>query len=156
MARKIAPDVAEALMVFVVLGLALAAGAAGFFIGRGSADSGAAVIATTAPEGHIGTGLAPHEFGDPINGAALYESKGCSDCHSFAGQGGTDAPPLDYMRGHLSAREVANMSGNIWNHLPAMLAHFEEEGLAVPNFQDDQMADLVAYLHSEPGKAAGG
>jgi len=134
-------------MVLVVLGLLFAGVVAGFVIGRGSAES--ATIETTAPEGHSGAGLAAHEFGDPVRGAALFESKGCADCHSYAGKGGNDAPPLDYMSGHLSASEVADMSGQIWNHMPAMLMHFEEEGLPVPTFQDDQMADLVAYLHSE-------
>ncbi len=135
-------------MVLVLFGLALVAGVAGYFVGRGSAESGTAAAAV--PAGHSGAGLPAHEFGDPIRGAALFESKGCADCHSYAGTGGTDAPPLDYMSGHLSAREVADMSGQIWNHLPAMLVHFKEEGIPVPTFQGDQMADLVAYLHSEP------
>ena len=69
---------------------------AGYLIGRGSAESAAATVTTTASEGHSGAGLPAYEFGD----------------------------------------------------LPAMLAHFKEEGLPVPTFQDDQMADLVAYLHS--------
>ena len=148
MARSRSADVVEAILVLIVLGLLLVAAAAGFIIGRSSAEPHT-LSAATAPEGHSGAGLPAHEFGDPVRGAALFESKGCSDCHSYAGKGGTDAPPLDYMSGHLSAREVADMSGQIWNHLPAMLMHFEEEGLPVPTFQDDQMADLVAYLHSE-------
>jgi len=152
-AKKAGPEIAEVLMVFVMLGLALAAGVAGYLVGRGSAESGAATVATTAPEGHIGAGLPAHEFGDPLRGAALFESKGCADCHSYAGKGGTDAPPLDYMSGHLSAREIADMSGQIWNHLPAMLVHFKEEGLPVPTFRDEQMADLVAFLHSEQSSA---
>ena len=69
------------------------------------------------------------------------------DCHSLNGVGGEDAPPLDYMRGHLSAREVADMSGQIWNHLPQMLHHFKEEGLPVPTFAAGQMADLIAFVH---------
>lgn len=140
------------LIVLLMLGFAFAAGVAGFFIGRGSAESATSTIATTAA-GHIGTGLPAHEFGDPVRGAALFTSKGCADCHSYAGQGGTDAPPLDYMSGHLSAREVADMSGQIWNHLPTMLLYFKEEGIPVPTFQDAQMADLVAYLHSESATA---
>lgn len=148
MARSRSTDVVEAILVLIVLGLLLVATAAGFIIGRSSAEPDT-VSAATVPGGHSGAGLPAHEFGDPVRGAALFESKGCSDCHSYAGKGGTDAPPLDYMSGHLSAREVADMSGQIWNHLPAMLMHFEEEGLPVPTFQDDQMADLVAYLHSQ-------
>ena len=43
------------------------------------------------------------------------------------------------------------MSGLIWNHLPAMLAHFKDEKITVPTFQGTQMADLIAYLHSGQG-----
>jgi hypothetical protein len=28
-----------------------------------------------------------------------------------------------------------------------MLHHFEEEGLTFPTFSDEEMADLIAYLH---------
>ena len=75
-------------------------------------------------------------------------SKGCASCHSYGGEGGQDAPALDSMAGHLSAQEVADMSGQIWNHLPDMLAFFKAEDIAVPTFQPGRMADLVAYLHS--------
>ena len=42
------------------------------------------------------------------------------------------------------------MSGRIWNHVPAMLPHFQEEGIPFPIFSGFEMADLIAYLHSEP------
>ena len=150
MARKLSPDVAEVLMVLIVLGLAFVGAVAGFIVGRATAEP-ETTAAVTAPAGHIGSGLPAREFGDPVRGAVLFGSKSCSMCHSLAGKGGTDAPPLDSMRGHLSAREVANMSGQIWNHVPGMLAQFKEEGIPFPTFTGDQMADLVAYLHSEPG-----
>ena len=137
---------AEAAAMLLTLGLVAVGTTVGFIVGRESASPSI----SGAPAGHDGAGLPAHEFGDPVNGARLFVSKGCADCHSYGGRGGTDAPPLDYMAGHLSAREVADMSGQIWNHLPAMLVHFEEEGLPVPAFAGEQMADLVAYLHSEP------
>lgn len=139
--------------MLIVIGLVAVGTTVGFIVGRGSDSSSSAV-----PAGHSGAGLPAHEFGDAAVGAKLWVSKGCADCHSYGGQGGTDAPPLDYMAGHLSASEVADMSGQIWNHLPAMLEHFEEEGLPVPTFSGDQMGDLVAYLHSEQassGSASG-
>lgn len=142
---KGATEAAEAALVLIVLFLVAVGTAAGFIVGRESASPST----SSAPRGHSGAGLPAHEFGDPVQGARLFVSKGCADCHSYGGKGGSDAPPLDYMAGHLSAQEVANMSGQIWNHLPAMLEHFKEEGLPVPNFADEQMADLVAYLHSE-------
>jgi mono/diheme cytochrome c family protein len=124
-------------------------------VGKESKPTAAAAPApAAAPAGHTGAGLPPGEFGDPVKGKALFASKRCADCHSYDGQGGKDAPPLDYMRGHLSAREIANMSGNIWNHLPMMLPHFKEEGIPFPTFSDDEMADLIAYLHSAPPASA--
>lgn len=39
------------------------------------------------------------------------------------------------------------MSGDIWNHLPQMLSHFEEEGIPFPSFEEGQMANLVAFIH---------
>ncbi len=129
--------------MLLVLGLVAVGTTVGFVVGRESASPSSLV-----PVGHSGVGLPAHEFGDPLVGAKLFVSKGCADCHSYGGKGGTDAPPLDYMAGHLSASEVADMSGQIWNHLPAMLERFKEEGLPVPTFADEQMADVVGYLHS--------
>lgn len=133
--------------MLLMLGLVAVGTTVGFIVGRESGSSSTSSV----PAGHRGTGLPADEFGDPARGAQLFVSKGCADCHSYGGKGGTDAPPLDFMAGHRSARDIANMSGRLWNHLPAMLEHFKEEGLPVPTFADDQMADLVAYLHSEPG-----
>lgn len=139
--------------MLTVLGLVAVGVAAGYIVGHASK---AAPATTVAVAGHEGAGLPASDFGDAAVGARLFVSKGCADCHSYGGHGGTDAPPLDFMSGHLSAREVANMSGRIWNHLPAMLGHFKEEGLAVPTFQDDEMANLVAYLHSAKMTGASG
>ena len=50
------------------------------------------------------------------------------------------------------AAEIADMSGQIWDHLPEMIHHFEEEGLPYPTFKQGEMADLVAFLHSGKGK----
>ena len=154
MAKDRAPYVFEAIAMLVMLGLVAVGTTAGFIVGRDSKTSSGAPV-TTAPAGHSGSGLAAHEFGDPAVGARLFASKGCADCHSYGGKGGTDAPPLDDMAGHLSAREVADMSGQIWNHLPVMLQHFKKEGIPVPTFQADEMADLVSYLHSERSSPAG-
>lgn len=140
------------MLIGTALGLTVVGGLVGFAVGHYTQPSvaSAPTTAVSAPPGHSGAGLPAHEFGDAARGAKLFVSKGCADCHSYAGRGGTDAPPLDYMAGHLSAREIANMSGTIWNHVPVMLPHFQEEGIPFPTFTDYQMADLVAYLHSKP------
>ena len=136
--------------MLLVVGLVAVGSGAGYIVGHGRKTSSVPPI----PAGHSGTSLTSGDLGSTTVGARLFVSKGCADCHSYGGKGGTDAPPLDFMAGHLSARDVAEMSGRIWNHLPVMLEHFKMEGLPVPTFDDGQMADLVAYLHSEPVAAA--
>lgn len=144
-----------AAFVFAALGLAALAGLIGWAIGRDEpATTVAPTPSMTTPTGHSGAGLPAHEFGDAARGAKLFVSKRCADCHSYGGRGGTDGPPLDYMAGHLSAREVANMSGTIWDHVPQMVSYFQEESIPFPTFTGFQMADLVAYLHSNESPQA--
>ena len=152
-------DFAAMLIAIVVLLVAIAA-ALGWAVGKQTSSEATTVTvsgqaSTPAPAGHAGGPNLPiAQIGDPARGAQLFQSKHCSDCHSYAGQGGEDAPPLDFMRGHLSAREIADMSGRIWDHLPAMLPHFREEDIPVPTFAQGEMADLIAFLHSGQGAQA--
>jgi mono/diheme cytochrome c family protein len=130
---------------FVVL---VGAGAIGYVFG----NSGEETTPTSAVQGamsgpHQGQNLPVASIGNARKGAQLFTSKGCSSCHSYGGSGGTDAPALDFMKGHLSPSEIAAMSGIIWNHVPGMLPHFKEEGVPFPTFKGNQMADLIAYLH---------
>lgn len=98
------------------------------------------------------TAIPPAAIGNAARGKEVWNSKGCTMCHSFQGSGGKDAPPLDYMSGDLSVQSIAGMSGTIWNHLPAMLPRFREEKIPFPTMSPDEMADLIAYLHT--GSAA--
>ncbi|HEX6455974.1 MAG TPA: c-type cytochrome [Solirubrobacterales bacterium] len=92
--------------------------------------------------------LEADEIGNVKDGRTLFVTQGCAMCHSFEGQGGTDAPPLDFMKGELTGGEVANMSGLIWNHVPVMEEAFKEEKIPFPEFKANQMASLIAYLHA--------
>jgi mono/diheme cytochrome c family protein len=94
----------------------------------------------------VGT-VSAAEIGNAKDGRELFVSQGCAMCHTFEGRGGTDAPSLDFMKGRMTANEIANMSGLIWNHVPTMKAAFEEEGIPFPEFKGNQMASLIAYLH---------
>ena len=153
MRKEPSPAAVEAIVVLVALAIAVGAGLAGWFVGQEMSEATPAQTGLTAteaslPAGHVGgPNLPVAAIGDPVKGEQLFETKACVDCHSLNGEGGEDAPALDSMTGHLSAREIAAMSGQIWNHLPEMLEHFEEEGIAFPTFSDEEMADLIAYLH---------
>jgi hypothetical protein len=52
------------------------------------------------------------------------------------------------MMGELTTNEIADMSGMIWNHVPTMKVAFAEEHIPFPEFTGNQMASLIAYLHS--------
>lgn len=91
--------------------------------------------------------LAAKEIGSVSEGRELFVEYGCAACHSYKGKGGSDAPALDFMKGRMSAADIADMSGRIWNHLPAMEIFFKEENIPFPTFKGHQMADLIAYLH---------
>lgn len=153
--RRRTPETVETLIVLFFIALVVGGGLIGWVVGRETSDSTPAEVGVeAAPPGHTGEGLPAGVFGDSARGAELWNEKSCSDCHSLNGVGGTDAPPLDYMREHVSVAEVANMSGLIWNHLPQMLPHFEEEGIPFPTFEGDEMADLIAFLHSSTAPVA--
>jgi mono/diheme cytochrome c family protein len=92
--------------------------------------------------------LQANEIGNVTDGRTLFVTQGCSMCHSFEGQGGSDAPSLDFMKGELTGGEIANMSGQIWNHVPMMKEAFAEEHIPFPEFTGNQMASLIAYLHA--------
>jgi cytochrome c2 len=155
------PGALVGLVIAIVALLVAIAAALGWAVGDQTASKTKTVTASAqttmaAPSGHMGgPNLAIAQIGDPARGARLWQSKRCADCHSYAGRGGEDAPPLDYMRGHMSAREIADMSGQVWDHLPAMLPHFREEKIPVPTFTQGEMADLIAFLHSGKGAKAG-
>jgi len=154
------PGAIAGLLIAVVVLLVAIAAALGWAVGDQTASNTKTVTvssqgAMAAPAGHMGgPNLAIAQIGDPARGARLWQSKRCSDCHSYGGRGGEDAPPLDFMRGHMSAREIADMSGQVWDHLPAMLPHFRAEKIPVPTFTQGEMADLIAFLHSGKGAKA--
>lgn len=124
------------LLVLGGIALALLGVLIGYLIWGGSGSPG-------APEK-----LSAAEIGNAKDGRELFVSQGCAMCHSFEGQGGSDAPPLDFMKGKLTPGEIADMSGLIWNHVPVMQEAFEEEQIPFPEFKANQMASLIAYLHA--------
>ncbi len=97
--------------------------------------------------------------GRPRVGSELYRAKGCVLCHDGVGSGETGAPSL--------AAESASRSRPdqlvtiMWNHGPQMWERMQEEGVLHPEFNQQEMADLLAYLYTvryvgEPGNPAQG
>lgn len=84
-------------------------------------------------------------IGDPAIGKRIFSEKGCIRCHSIKGSGGKVGPDLaQLMRSHNAVR----MAAILWNHALPMAKKMEELGIQRPTFKGDEMAHLIAYLHS--------
>lgn len=86
------------------------------------------------------------EPGDAARGRRLLSEKRCLECHAVAGQGGRVGPGLlEWASYHNPVSWLQAM----WNHAPAMYALMEERRLPWPEFQGNDVADLVAYLRTQ-------
>lgn len=81
---------------------------------------------------------------NPYNGWKVFQDKGCIDCHSVKGEGGTIGPELASRR-YLPSSMV-EFAGVMWNHSPAMFRTMKEEKVERPKLQGQEMADLMAFL----------
>jgi len=86
-------------------------------------------------------------FAPPGNadaGKALFTSKGCIRCHSIYGRGGTVGPDLGKIG---LSRSVTEVAGLMWNHAEKMWGKMKELDIPIPKFEENEMADIFAYLY---------
>jgi cytochrome c2 len=83
-------------------------------------------------------------LGDPTVGEKMFQAKGCTNCHSIHGQGGTLAPDLTTrgLKGGLS-----HILSEMWNHGSKMWPMMEKERIEFPRFTAREMSDLMTYLY---------
>jgi mono/diheme cytochrome c family protein len=88
------------------------------------------------------------ESGNVSRGEALFTQKGCIRCHSIGGVGGHIGPDL---------RDIGPVATPIfwaqtmWNHAPAMENHMRTLNMPWPQFQGEEMNDLLAYVRQARG-----
>ena len=95
---------------------------------------------------------------DVDRGHAVFETKGCAQCHSVDGTPGA-APTLG--PGSRAPTTIVQFAAAMWNHSPEMWRVMQGRRIPRPTFQADEMADLIAYLYSiryfdPPGSAQKG
>lgn len=81
--------------------------------------------------------------GSPRTGEALFQSKGCAQCHTVNGKGGTIGPNLS--RRDLK-RSLTQIMGVIWNKGPDMWEEVANRKLDVP-LTPQETVDLLSYLY---------
>jgi len=80
--------------------------------------------------------------GDAGHGRKIFESKKCGTCHNDSSSG---APSLSKPAEPYSAISIVSV---LWQHGPTMLVRMQEKHIAWPQFSQDDMANLIAYLNS--------
>jgi len=88
------------------------------------------------------------ESGDAERGRRLLFEKRCLECHAIAGQGGRVGPDL---RDWVAYRNPVSWIQAMWNHAPAMQALMKSRGLPWPQFEKNDVADLIAYIRTQTG-----
>ena len=87
-----------------------------------------------------------HEVrGNAEKGWAVIQAR-CMPCHTVRGQGGNRGPELGPDRD--LPLTTAKFASVMWDHAPAMLQRSREAGIAAPQLQGNDMADLRAFLAS--------
>jgi cytochrome c2 len=79
----------------------------------------------------------------PVKGRAVFEEKGCIQCHAIFGDGGKVGPDLGKRKFYGSYLDLA---GTMWNHFPRMYAAMQREHLPQVELTSEEMSQLVAYL----------
>jgi mono/diheme cytochrome c family protein len=81
--------------------------------------------------------------GDPVKGSRVFAAKSCAQCHAVGGKGGTTGPALDSFK---RSNSPVLMGAALWNHGVQVADTLATRGIAWPNFQRTDVADIVAYI----------
>jgi mono/diheme cytochrome c family protein len=83
---------------------------------------------------------------DPESGQRVFLAKRCDGCHAIRGAGATRGPDLGSRN---LPRTLGQFAGTMWNHAPTMWNSMRVQGLTRPQFSNQEMADLIAYLFTQ-------
>jgi mono/diheme cytochrome c family protein len=120
------------------------------FIGREMADIQTYIRENSSRQDRDVVFLQPP---DPNTGRELFLAKGCANCHAPSGSGTRFGPNL---RGATQQLRVSEIAGALWNHSSQMAAAMRTRGIAFPQFQGNEMADVIAFLYYMRFYDAGG
>ncbi len=83
------------------------------------------------------------EPGNPAQGRAFFNEKGCQNCHPLKGKGRQGDLGLEEFPQNISPIFLAQA---IWNHGPDMITQMVRVGIKWPEFKGNEMMDLLEYI----------
>ena len=83
-------------------------------------------------------------IGNPVHGEKTISQAQCLHCHAINGSGGKAGPDFTEIDFNYSVTEIA---GIMWNHGSVMYAMMKKEGMSFPKFNENDMADIIAFLY---------
>ena len=81
----------------------------------------------------------------PAQGQVVFQTKGCSHCHSINGVGGKLGPDLG--RNSPAHTSVPQLVTAMWNHAPQMWSRMRVEKVGYPTLDYQDAAELLTYLY---------
>ncbi len=99
--------------------------------------------------------------GNPREGRAVYNAKGCGNCHSIYGEGVKEGVDLGKRAGSFYT-SLTQIASRMWNKSPEMILFtIAPTQCGVPRFTPKEMTDILAYLYflhytDEPGDGGRG
>ena len=82
--------------------------------------------------------------GDALKGKRVFEEKSCATCHEQRRKE-TGAPDLTQVTETFSP---ITLTAAVWKHGPTMMGEMKRMNISWPEFKDQEMPDLIAYLNS--------
>lgn len=82
--------------------------------------------------------------GNPSAGRQIFVDRGCVQCHSIWGNGGTLGPDFAVVG---ASRSMQQLAGLFWNHTPRMIETVRRRGIQWPTFTDAELADIISYVY---------
>lgn len=136
--RDVPAEVVSGIVVLLTIGLALAAGIFGFFLGRDTKHTRtgeATTVATAAVDPAVAAG------------AHLYVQFGCVQCHGMQGRGGisSDVPVLTNAGALTAARLRAIINHGLGESKNPTKPYMPVWGAVI---SDRQVSDLVSYIRA--------
>jgi mono/diheme cytochrome c family protein len=94
---------------------------------------------------------------NPLAGEKLFTGKGCVNCHSIMGQGGSIGSDLGKSQAGRSPVGIVSM---MWNHASDM-TRMMQKSFEMPKFTGEEMGSMIAFLYflnyfDDPGDADNG